>query len=259
MKTNYKKLTLINHGLSSSLINSLNENQVNALYERLSEAKKEPKEATTKTETKTYTDYSSGEVNNMKSKGQTINVKDGQVQPLPDGGIRVVQEDDDLENDDISLSLGAEGDNDMALALSNMDLTEKFESKAQQKYFWAKCNRSKGKEKEKWCKMADEFQKSTSKKQSENMPEKKHPEKTVKSKKKETKEQFEKFLEKKISEMVDNNISPKMTKKDIIETVKKKSKKMKSMIIRRPKKVTMFSAEAPMELPIGKMFSIGKK
>jgi len=34
---------------------------------------------------------------------------------------------------------------------------------------------------------------------------------------------------------------------------------MKSMIIRRPKKVTMFSAEAPMELPIGKMFSIGKK
>ena len=31
------------------------------------------------------------------------------------------------------------------------------------------------------------------------------------------------------------------------------------MIIRRPKKVSMFSDEAPMELPIVKMFSIGKK
>ena len=31
------------------------------------------------------------------------------------------------------------------------------------------------------------------------------------------------------------------------------------MIIRRPKKVSMFSDEAPMELPIAKMLSIGKK
>ena len=31
------------------------------------------------------------------------------------------------------------------------------------------------------------------------------------------------------------------------------------MIIRKPKKLTMFSDQAPMELPIGKMFSIGKK
>jgi hypothetical protein len=53
-----------------------------------------------------------------------------------------------------------------------------------------------------------------------------------------------------------------MTKKDLIEAIKKKSKKTPksdSMIIRRPKKLTMFSDEAPMDLPIGKMFSIGKK
>jgi hypothetical protein len=30
------------------------------------------------------------------------------------------------------------------------------------------------------------------------------------------------------------------------------------MILRKPKKMEMFSDEAPMELPIGKMFSIGK-
>ena len=83
-----------------------------------------------------------------------------------------------------------------------------------------------------------------------------HPEKTFKDKKKKTNENLEKFLEKKISEMVDNNIQAKMSKKDLIGTVKKKSK---SMIIRRPKKMTMFSNEAPMELPIAKMFSIGKK
>lgn len=90
------------------------------------------------------------------------------------------------------------------------------------------------------------------------MPEKKHPEKTVKYKKK-TNEGLQKFLEKKIFEMVDSEIKPRMTKKDLVETIKKKFKNQKSMIIRRPKKVTMFSDEAPLDLPIGKMFSIGKK
>lgn len=104
--------------------------------------------------------------------------------------------------------------------------------------------------------MAKEFSDSTSKKDYKKMTEKIHPEKTVKDKKKKTNENLEKFLEKKISEMVDNNIDAKMSKKDLIGAVKKKSK---SMIIRRPKKMTMFSNEAPMELPIAKMFSIGKK
>ena len=88
------------------------------------------------------------------------------------------------------------------------------------------------------------------------MPEKKHPEKTVK---KNTNENFKKFLEKKIIEIVESSISPKMKKKDLIKTIKKKTKNDDSMIIRRPKKLTMFSDEAPMDLPIGKMFSIGKK
>jgi hypothetical protein len=90
------------------------------------------------------------------------------------------------------------------------------------------------------------------------MPDKKHPEKTVKVKKN-TNENLQKYLEDKISEMVELNVSPKMTKKDLVEVIKKKSKPNKSMIIRKPKKVTMFSDEAPMELPINKMFSIGKK
>ncbi len=106
--------------------------------------------------------------------------------------------------------------------------------------------------------MAKEFSDSTSKKQYKNMPEKKHPEKTVTVKKK-TNENLEKFLEDQILNMVESTITPRMSKKDLVEAIKKKSKSNKSMIIRRPKKVTMFSDEAPMELPIGKMFSIGKK
>ena len=92
------------------------------------------------------------------------------------------------------------------------------------------------------------------------MPEKLHPKKTVKSKKSEKTETIEKFLEKKISEMVESKIQAKMSKKDLIAAVKKKKepKTEKSMIIRKPKKMNMFSDEAPMELPIGRMFSIGK-
>jgi hypothetical protein len=158
-----------------------------------------------------------------------------------------------MANDMAPDGMDDDSDNNRSnMGMAESEITEKFESKAQQGLFWARCNKCSSKDC-KWCKMAKEFSDSTSKKQYKNMPEKKHPEKTVKKK---TNENFKKFLEKKILEMVDNNIDAKMSKKDLIETIKKKSK---SMIIRRPKKVSMFSHEAPKELPISKMFSIGKK
>ena len=228
MKSKNKIDVLLTHGFNKGFLTKLNEGQVNVLYKKLVESKKENKEATTKTETKTYTDYSSSEVNTMKGKGQTINVKDGQVQPLPDGGIRVVQETDDIDNDDL----------DLALALQSKEISEKFESKAQQKYFWAKCDRSKGKEKEKWCKMAQEFSDKTSKKQFKTMPEKLHPEETVKyNKKKETSENYLDMvgkaynktmmnkisdikpsisIEEQISEIIKQHLEPKMSKKDLL-------------------------------------------
>jgi hypothetical protein len=286
MKTNNKIKFLIENGLSSKTVSVMTESQINLLFEKFKKMKKEENNEQVQQQQTTKTI--------VGPKGGNIPVKPGQttvsLKPVPNaqpGTVEVVEKElSEDETDDVTSS-NAQGDvelqkytgqeaphmaNDMApdgmdddsdnnrsnMGMAESEITEKFESKAQQGLFWARCNKCSDK-KCKWCKMAKEFSDSTSKKQYKNMPEKKHPEKTVKSKKKETKEQFEKFLEKKISEMVDNNISPKMTKKDIIETVKKKSKKMKSMIIRRPKKVTMFSAEAPMELPIGKMFSIGKK
>jgi hypothetical protein len=284
MKTNNKIKFLIENGLSKKTVSVMTESQINLLFEKFKKMKKEEsKEEIKQTVTNvTYDPNNPVDQKSLAQKGIHIDPNSKKI-TMSQGASGEIKED---ETDDVTSS-NAQGDvelqkytgqeaphdaNDMApdgmdddsdndrsnMGMSESTLNEKFESKAQQGLFWARCNKCSDK-KCKWCKMAKEFSDSTTKKEYKDMPEKKHPEKTVKYKKKETKEEFEKFLEKKISEMVDNNITPKMTKKDIIETVKKKSKKMKSMIIRRPKKVTMFSTEAPMELPIGKMFSIGKK
>jgi hypothetical protein len=96
--------------------------------------------------------------------------------------------------------------------------------------------------------MAKEFSDSTSKKQYKDMPEKKHPEKTVDYKKKKTNEETQQYWENKILEMLEEEKKRKKSKND-----------SESFMLRKPKKMTMFSDEAPMELPIAKMFSIGKK
>jgi hypothetical protein len=275
MKNKKNIMFLVENGLSTNVISKLTDNQVKVLVEKF---KKEAKEQVDQVTEPAKTSYK------IKGPGELPpNPKGYQVKKNPDGTVTATPMESEIkedETDDVTSS-NAQGDvelqkytgqeaphmaNDMApdgmdddsdnnrsnMGMAESEITEKFESKAQQGLFWARCNKCSSKDC-KWCKMAKEFSDSTSKKQYKNMPEKKHPEKTVK---KNTNENFKKFLEKKILEMVDNNIDAKMSKKDLIETIKKKSK---SMIIRRPKKVSMFSHEAPKELPISKMFSIGKK
>lgn len=244
---NKKIKQLMERGLSHKLLLTMNEGQINQLHKMMvSEITMVPKTDTAtidklKNEKKPFEVYEQGvEVDKSDSKlGQTTQ-EPHQVQ-APDG-----MDDDGDATIDKEEDIATEG-----------VIKEKFESKAQQGLFWARCEKCSSKNC-KWCKMAREFSDSTSKKQYEKMPEKKHPEKTVKVEKN-TNEGLEKFLEKKIIEMVESSISPKMKKKDLIKTIKKKTKNDDSMIIRRPKKLTMFSDEAPMELPIAKMFSIGKK
>jgi hypothetical protein len=275
MKNKKNIMFLVENGLSTNVISKLTDNQVKVVVEKF---KKEAKEQVDQVTEPAKTSYK------IKGPGELPpNPKGYQVKKNPDGTVTATPMESEIkedETDDVTSS-NAQGDvelqkytgqeaphmaNDMApdgmdddsdnnrsnMGMAESEITEKFESKAQQGLFWARCNKCSSKDC-KWCKMAKEFSDSTSKKQYKNMPEKKHPEKTVK---KNTNENFKKFLEKKILEMVDNNIDAKMSKKDLIETIKKKSK---SMIIRRPKKVSMFSHEAPKELPISKMFSIGKK
>jgi hypothetical protein len=275
MKNDKNVVYLIENGLSAKTVENLTESQIKLLVEKF---KKETKEQTeVKTTVYDTTDPEQKKKLNQalqdptKMQGQSIQVKETEMT------------EDDTDDVTSSNALGKDAEqtytgqesphdaNDMAddgmdddssddrsmMGMAESKLNEKFESKAQQGLFWARCNKCSTKNC-KWCKMAREFSDSTSKKQYEKMPEKKHPEKTVKVEKN-TNEGLEKFLEKKIYEMIESQIKPKMKKKDLVNTIKKKTNDNDSMIIRRPKKLTMFSDEAPMELPIAKMFSIGKK
>jgi len=276
MKTKKDILFLTENGLSLSTISSFSDRQVKILVEKF---KRENKEQT-QVVTQVYDTKNPEDVKNLnqalkepsKLQGQSIQVKETEM---------TEDETDDLTT---SNALGKDAEqaytgqeaphdaNDMAddgmgddsgedrsmMGMAESEINEKFESKAQQGLFWARCNKCSSKNC-KWCKMAKEFSDSTSKKQYKDRPEKKHPEKTVKTKKERANENFQKFLEEKITKMVDEKIEPKMKKKDLVKTIKKKVKNNDSMILRNPKKLTMFSDEAPMNLPIGQMFSIGKK
>lgn len=281
MEINKKVQLLTNFGLSKSTLFKLNESQINLLFEKFKKMKKEEnKEAVTqlpatpkyeidpkKTGPNTLPPSANGYSIDTDKTGKTIATpmesemtEDMAMDtltgynPYQMGGNLPAEYGKDPESYGTDNSVDPDGKND-GMPTTESVIEEKFESKAQQGLFWARCNKCSDK-KCKWCKMAKEFSDSTTKKEYKDMPEKKHPKKTVNYKKKKTNEDLEKFLEKKFIKIVEDNIEPKMSKKDLIETIKKKSK---SFIIRRPKKVTMFSKEAPLELPIGKMFSIGKK
>jgi hypothetical protein len=167
----------------------------------------------------------SSTVNQMKQNKEGMNVKDGEVTPNPDGSLTVTRE-----------------------------IGEKFESKAQQGFFWAKCNTSKGVKKKKWCEMAREFSDDTSKKQYKKMPEKKHPEKTVK---KQTDESYERFLEERIFEMIERHVEPTMTKRDFLKSIQEKNNSSENFMLENPKKNSMFAKDEGLEMkrPIGKLYS----
>ena len=156
-------------------------------------------------------------VDQMKQDGEGMNVKDGEVTPGPDGSFTVTRE-----------------------------IGERFESKAQQGFFWAKCNTSKGVKKKKWCEMAREFSDDTSKKQYKKMPEKK-----------ETDENYEKFLEERIFEMIERHVEPSMTKRDFIKSIQEKKNGSEHFMLENPKKNSMFAQDEGLEMkrPIGKLYS----
>jgi hypothetical protein len=273
MKNSTKVTFLVESGISLKTISKMNQGQINLMVERFKKFKKEEsKEQVTKTtepakEIVTI-GVQGGELpNNPTGKGYKIEKKpDGTTKATPMESEMTEDETDNLSDSDalnkdaLQSDTGQEmfhgaadmaddgmgddsGENRSMMGMAESKINEKFESKAQQGLFWARCEKCTNKNC-KWCKMAKEFSDSTSKKQYKNMPEKKHPEKTVEK----TNEGTQKDWETKILRMLE-------------EEKKKKSQKKnsESMILRKPKKMTMFSDEAPMELPIAKMFSVGKK
>ena len=231
------------NGLSINTISKMSDNQVKVLVEKFKKETKEQTQVVTQVFDSSKPDQKA-KLNQMlkdptKLQGQNIEVKEDEtvdryLNPNEFGGNLPVNNNNpqDYGSDD------PDGKND---GMDESEIKEKFQSKSQQGLFWARCNKCSDK-KCKWCKMAKEFSDSTSKKDYKKMPEKKIPEKTN--------EGSQKYWENKILEMIEEE------KKRRKKTPKKESE---SMILRKPKKMTMFSNEAPMELPIAKMFSIGKK
>ncbi len=115
------------------------------------------------------------------------------------------------------------------------EMTEKFESKSQQNYFFAKCKESGPKSK--WCKMADEFASKT-----KNF--KKLPEKVDESK--------QRVIEKALMQMVERHISPRMTKGDLLQTLSEQG------FIRKPIKNNLFQPKSKMDKPTGKLYTLTK-
>lgn len=255
MKSNKKIIFLMENGLSINTISKMTDNQVKVLVEKF---KKETKEIETVVSTKIIATPEEAK-KGVAIQGKTM------AKELPDGRLEFSETETDdvtssnaLGKDSLQSYTGQEsphdandmaddgmgddsGENRSMMGMAESEINEKFQSKSQQGLFWARCNKCSDK-KCKWCKMAKEFSDSTSKKDYKKMPEKKTPKKTNES--------SQKYWENKILEMLEEE------KKRRKKTPKKESE---TMILRNPKKMTMFSNESPMELPIAKMFSIGKK
>jgi hypothetical protein len=243
MRTKKNIVFLIENGLSINTVSKMTDSQVKVLVEKFKKENKEQTQVVKQVFDSSKPDEKA-KLNQMlkdptKLQGQNIEVKEDEtvdryLNPNEFGGNLPVNNNNpqDYGSDD------PDGKND---GMDESEIKEKFQSKSQQGLFWARCNKCSDK-KCKWCKMAKEFSDSTSKKDYKKMPEKKSPEKTN--------EGSQKYWENKILEMIEEE------KKRRKKTPKKESE---TMILRNPKKMTMFSNEAPMELPIAKMFSIGKK
>jgi len=250
MKTNQKKLKLIQYGLKPSTVTRLDESQVNVLFNRLTESKKETKEETqvVTTQLDKNNPNDMAKLNAMLKNPTSIQNKNIQVKETE------MVEDMDSEMDwlmkgdtqDPQQEPSSDGTSDER-GVSELDeyqaLAEKFESKKQQRYFFAKCGDGKTKEQKKWCKMAEEFADKTNFKK---LPEKVKNETNEEgmsnlNKKIEAayagglKKQLnnvsinptfgESEIEKKIMKLVEKHITPKMSKKDFLNLVREQGPK----------------------------------
>ena len=232
MNTNQKKLKLVMEGIKTSTLNKMTDSQVDILFSKL-QVQITPVSEPAKTAYKI-----GNEGGNLPATPKGYKMKknpDGTFMAMPneeDNTLNVVKDPDATED-----GMGM---------FEEKEIDEKFESKKQQKYFFAKCGDGKTKEQKKWCKMADEFAKKTN---FAKLPEKK----------KETKEEFnfgdytkkvlstatklnsdnlnkvnpvvkgmgnpssivfsESEIEKQIMRLVEKHITPKMSKQDLLSLI----------------------------------------
>lgn len=243
MKTNKYVKILLDNGLGIKTISNLKESQIRVLAEKFE--KEESKEQVTKKVATTY------EISPQTAKTTGADIGNVNIKVDPTGMVKATEIGEDTTLDVVNDPDATED----GMPTTEGEMNEKFKSTAQQKFFWNKCTKS-GDKKSRWCKWANEFQKDTKDK---TLPEKLHPEKTVKVRK----ENYERFLEDSIVEMVDKYINPGMTKSQLINRITEKVNKSESFMLKSPKKNTMFSKEEGNEMktmkrPIGRMSSLGE-
>jgi hypothetical protein len=223
MKINHKLLKLVEYGMKTTTLTTLTESQVNGLYNRLIEGKKETKEAVTQNVKKTT--YSSTEAKGKSFAGKTTVNTDGSVTVTNEG-----------------------------------EMTEKAESKQQQKFMGLALSVKRGDTpKGEVSKKVKETAKKMSEKDLEDFASTKHKGLPKKVKKEETKEGFgfgdygkklasaaagatkknlgqispsvsigeskEAIIERKIIQLVEKHLTPKMTKQDFLNLVKEQGTK----------------------------------
>jgi hypothetical protein len=226
MKTNQKQLKLIKYGLKPSTVTKLNESQVESLYKRLIESNSETNEKVM------VSGKNQAEIDKLKQTGSTFEVYEDM-----DAEMNWLMGDKETQD---PIQAGPTGDGDPN-SIQEKEMMEEFESKKQQKYFFAKCGDGKTKEQKKWCKMADEF---ASKTNFKKLPEKKKEEtkeggmsnlnkkiasayagvmKNKLNNMSENRTFGESEIEKQIMKLVEKHITPKMTKKEFLNLVKEQS------------------------------------
>ena len=218
MNTNQKKLKLVKEGIKASTLNKMTDSQIDVLFSKLQE-----QVTTTTKQVKTITVPQ----NIAKSTGADI----GNVNVKTDANGNVIATEM-TEDDTLNVVQDPDATEDGMGMFEEKEIDEKFESKKQQKYFFAKCGDGKTKEQKKWCKMADEFAKDTN---FAKLPEKKKETKegyddiikgayakVMKSKLGETMPQpsfGESEIEREILRIVERHITPKMKKEDLIRLI----------------------------------------
>ena len=216
MKAKDHVLNLLSHGFKFDTVARLNEAQVRVLSEKIS--KEESKEQIIKKMTTSY------EIPAQTAKTTGADIGGVNIKVEPSGVVKATEIGEDDTLDVVS---------DPDATKDGMGIFEKFESKSQQRLFYARCGNGKTKTEKKWCKWAKEFSKETN---YETTPEKK-----------EKNESNEKFIEESIIRLIEKNINPKMSKGDLIRTINEKSQES-SMLLKNPLKNTMFSHESGIEM-----------
>ena len=252
---------LVDKGLSRKLIGSLDESQIKVLYNKMIKEQKTEDLANKVTaaaqkareELKTVEDQMNALVGE-----EDLDDEDalGAMAMQGDTGQEIPHDSDDMAPD----GMDDDSVNDRKM-MQDSELEEKFESKSQQRYFFAKCEEEGPKSK--WCKMADEFASKT--KNFKKLPEK-VKEMSYEEKVRQIEESLVSLVNKHLSEMITKEQLLGMVEADTKEAPTKTPTKTPSKPERKtpyqPKHQPKPKAKLPKELSFDELniqFRDGKK